>query len=65
MAVVCVAAPMLVLCGYIASNSEVTAGVTPDPLDYSFVWQLLTVLQAIDALSVEDDSGLTPPQVLP
>ena len=39
------------------------AGVTPDPLDYSFVWQLLNVLQAVNALSVEDDTGCSPPQV--
>ena len=39
------------------------AGVTPDPLDHSFVWQLLTVLQAVDALLVEDASGCAPIQV--
>lgn len=39
------------------------AGVTPDPLDHSFVWQLQTVLQAVDALSVSDASGCPSLQV--
>ncbi|KAL0018702.1 hypothetical protein WJX79_002745 [Trebouxia sp. C0005] len=39
------------------------AGVTPDPLDHSFAWQLLSVLQAVDAVALEDDNGCSPTQV--
>lgn len=39
------------------------AGATPDPLDHLFAWQLLTVLQAIDALRVEGKSGCAMVQV--
>ncbi len=38
-------------------------GVTPDPLDHSFAWQLLSVLQAVGAVALEDDSGCSPSQV--
>jgi len=38
-------------------------GVTPDPLDHSFAWQLLSVLQAVDAVALEDDNGCSPSQV--
>jgi len=38
-------------------------GVTPDPLDHSFAWQLLSVLQAVDAVALEDDNGCSPSEV--
>ena len=38
-------------------------GVTPDPLDHSVAWQLLSVLQAVDAVALEDDNGCSPSQV--
>ncbi len=39
------------------------SGVTPDPLDHSFAWQLLSILQAVDAVALEDDNGCFPSQV--
>ena len=38
-------------------------GVTPDPLDHSFAWQLLSVLQGIDAVALENDNGCSLSQV--
>ena len=42
---------------------NVSAGVTPDPLDHSFVWQLYDVLQAVEAVASLDSIGHPPVQV--
>ena len=51
------------VCTSAAEAFQASAGVTPDPLDHGFVWQLYDVLQAVEAVATQDSIGHPPAQV--